>query len=442
MYTTNSFLILVQVLGLLFIFCGETSASCQTPKGENGECKSISDCQPLLLLLQKQPRKPEDVDHLRRSQCGIDGSYPKVCCPVEDTSSRSANPVEETKPIDFCVTSRREQGECISVSNCQAFLSILRNKPVKPDDQEYLRKSQCGSDAYLPKVCCPFEVKPITSNLLPSVAVCGDSKEERIYGGTKAELNEHPWMALLEYKNGNERGFYCGGTLINKRYILTAAHCMKGGFLASWKLVSVRLGEHNTNTNPDCTGSGDSKFCTPSHIDIPVEEGIIHEGYDPDNSNQYHDIGLLRLSKDVQFTDSVKPICLPTTSFIQNINLAGRKLVVAGWGKTENRSESNIKLKLEVPFKPSINCVRSYASANVQLSNTQLCAGGEKGKDSCSGDSGGPLMQQLMDENGDFRWYSLGIVSFGPSRCGMDKWPGVYTKVDSYIKWIDSKLKP
>lgn len=66
--------------------------------------------------------------------------------------------------------------------------------------------------------------------------------------------------------------------------------------------VSVRLGEHNTNTNPDCTSSGDSKFCIPSHIDIPVEERIIHEGYDPDNSNQYHDIGLLRLSKDVQFT--------------------------------------------------------------------------------------------------------------------------------------------
>lgn len=74
--------------------------------------------------------------------------------------------------------------------------------------------------------------------------------------------------------------------------------------------------------------------------------------------------------------------------------------------------------------------------------NAQLCAGGEKGKDSCRGDSGGPLMNLGQSENGEIVWYSVGVVSFGPSPCGLEEWPGVYTKVANYVHWIVSKLRP
>lgn len=78
----------------------------------------------------------------------------------------------------------------------------------------------------------------------------------------------------------------------------------------------------------------------------------------------------------------------------------------------------------------------------VALNSAQICAGGEKDKDSCKGDSGGPLMDLYADENGTVNWYSIGIVSYGPTPCGSETWPGVYIKVANYIPWIMSKLKP
>lgn len=71
-----------------------------------------------------------------------------------------------------------------------------------------------------------------------------------------------------------------------------------------------------------------------------------------------------------------------------------------------------------------------------------MCAGGDKGKDSCRGDSGGPLMTSLSDTKRDVHVYVIGIVSFGPSPCGMPGWPGIYTNVAKYSQWIVNKLQP
>lgn len=97
---------------------------------------------------------------------------------------------------------------------------------------------------------------------------------------------------------------------------------------------------------------------------------------------------------------------------------------------------------LQVPVKSNDECAKTYKQANVDLKQTQLCAGGEKGKDSCRGDSGGPLMANYADENNDINWYVVGVVSFGPSPCGMEGWPGVYTNVCDYADWIQSKMRP
>jgi len=92
--------------------------------------------------------------------------------------------------------------------------------------------------------------------------------------------------------------------------------------------------------------------------------------------------------------------------------------------------------------KSSTECERVYSTQRVNLGRGQLCAGGEKGKDSCRGDSGGPLMGLSPDKSETTRWMIAGIVSFGPSPCGMKDWPGVYTRVAEYSEWIVDKLKP
>lgn len=95
-----------------------------------------------------------------------------------------------------------------------------------------------------------------------------------------------------------------------------------------------------------------------------------------------------------------------------------------------------MKLKLKMPFFDHGECVQKFLSTNAQLTNRQICAGGEYYKDSCNGDSGGPLMQHVAD-----RWFVIGVVSFGRA-CGLDGWPGVYTSTSSYKNWILQNMRP
>ncbi|KAF7263934.1 hypothetical protein GWI33_000889 [Rhynchophorus ferrugineus] len=368
------------------------------------------------------------------------------------------------KVADYCRTPNREQGECMVITSCEPLYNILKERPISSYNADLLRRSQCGFVGTLPKVCCPLGTQPvqpsteepeflppaegefIESNLLPPTNVCGTGTQDKIYGGQKAQLDEFPWMALVEYlKPNGQKGFYCGGVLINSKYILTAAHCLKGKDLPkNWQIVSVRLGEYNTDTDVDCVVTKNNRqLCAPPAVNVPVEDRIAHEEYQPQDINQYHDIALLRLAREVKFSDYIRPICLPRVPTLLSKSYVNKNLIVAGWGKTENRSESNIKLKLEVPVKSDSVCTNTYTRARVQLNGDyQICAGGRSGQDSCRGDSGGPLMTLDTSGGSEINWYSIGVVSFGPSPCGMENWPGVYTKVANYMPWIVQKLKP
>jgi secreted trypsin-like serine protease len=84
----------------------------------------------------------------------------------------------------------------------------------------------------------PADMTPVRSDLLPDKDTCGIDTTKKIYGGQKTDLDEFPWMALIEYEKAKGvRGFECGGVLISKKYVLTAAHCIKGKALPkTWKL--------------------------------------------------------------------------------------------------------------------------------------------------------------------------------------------------------------
>lgn len=100
---------------------------------------------------------------------------------------------------------------------------------------------------------------------------------------------------------------------------------------------------------------------------------------------------------------------------------------------------SEIKLKLIINGVSLAKCNEVYNTKQITISAAQICAGGDKGLDSCRGDSGGPLMSIEIVSGAPY-WYLVGIVSFGPNPCGKEDWPGVYTKVGSYVDWIESKL--
>lgn len=227
--------------------------------------------------------------------------------------------------------------------------------------------------------------------------------------------------------------------MISNRYVLTASHCINiESIPADWRPVSVRLGEWDTTTPIDC----DQGECAPPHIDVPIESIIGHRDYNPRVKNQPNDIALIRMNRFVEYTDFIKPICLPVDANLIRATFEGIKLDVAGWGKTEQMSASNKKLKATVSGVSLRDCNNVYSRQGINLSNKQLCAGGEIGVDSCRGDSGGPLIG--LDRTSAIKPYNFiaGVVSFGPTPCGLPGWPGVYTKVSEYVDWIKENVKP
>lgn len=103
-------------------------------------------------------------------------------------------------------------------------------------------------------------------------------------------------------------------------------------------------------------------------------------------------------------------------------------------------SSSPVLQWVPVTVVPSAACARTFAErTGTQLGPGQICAGSEKGRDSCEGDSGGPLMR---GEDEFQRYYLLGVVSFGPRRCGSEDLPGVYTEIPYYLDWILDSMEP
>ncbi|XP_063705416.1 trypsin-1 [Culicoides brevitarsis] len=242
---------------------------------------------------------------------------------------------------------------------------------------------------------------------------CGKPNlENRIIGGVPTGLNEYPWVARLVY----DGQFHCGASVLNQDYVLSAAHCV---YRLKRNKIRVVLGDHNQFSTTDTSAK--------MRAVISIKK---HKGFDTSSYN--NDIALLKLRKPITFSRSIRPICLPK----EYSEYAGNTGIVAGWGRTSEGGSLPAEIqKVEVPILSNQECKSMKYKAS-RITSNMLCAGGKtSNKDSCQGDSGGAL---VVNKGGKHE--IVGIVSWGIG-CGRKMYPGVYTRVANYIKWIKNNLE-
>ncbi|XP_059099413.1 CLIP domain-containing serine protease B10-like [Tigriopus californicus] len=278
---------------------------------------------------------------------------------------------------------------------------------------------------------------PSSGEYMPNPNECGQPLNNLfVIGGRNASVEEFPFLALLGYEGimPGQTLWGCGGVLINRRYVITAAHCSKFP-----QPTVVRLGELNVETDCDC--NQDKSKCSKRTQDVGVEDILVHAGYDKSDSFR-NDIALLRLDRPVDLTSSVTVVCLPQKPPFSG-DLNGKDVTVVGWGMTRYNDPGSretlgvitpVLQKTQLPVVDIDECNLTWRGK--VRSSIQICAGGP-GVDSCNGDSGGPL---LLKDNGG-RYGVVGLVSFGKSTCG-DGDPGVYVRVETFLRWIRQNIRP
>ncbi|KAI2809294.1 hypothetical protein BLOT_000441 [Blomia tropicalis] len=251
----------------------------------------------------------------------------------------------------------------------------------------------------------------------------------RILGGIMSQPNQWPFMAAIFYidlENYNQSHPVCGGIVWNSQTILTAAHCLitQTDILNYIKVENLKVYLGHVKTDRI-----DQTYM------FKVRKTIIHQRFDLQSLS--HDIGLIILESSIDFDNyhsKVRCVCDPESDMTK---LQTNICKAMGWGYINNDGEtqSSDLQEVDLPILDQHECAEKH---HLFQSHWNICAGHANGKkDTCGGDSGGPLMCPYKDNPND--WSLVGITSFGNPNCGLPGEPGYFIRVAEYIKWIKFK---
>ncbi|XP_065204042.1 uncharacterized protein LOC135834134 [Planococcus citri] len=254
------------------------------------------------------------------------------------------------------------------------------------------------------------------------------SEKDRILNGEYVSEGMLPHMAYVSIRRKKITGkahldhYHCSGTLISEKFVITAAHCMTRVNYDGE--IMIKLG--SLDRTDDGTGQWYGVEFIYKHPYFNRAEGLLH------------DIALVELSKTVHFTAHVRPICLNTNYKIEMYNNV--TITAAGYGFTEHGQNNYLKM-VTLPLKES-TCLRIFKLYRNVAKLYTICAGEAK-KDTCKGDSGGPL-QILINDTCPNMYEQIGVTSLGQGDCSLSSTfnVGTYGKVAPYVPWIASIVWP
>lgn len=225
----------------------------------------------------------------------------------------------------------------------------------------------------------------------------------KIVGGEDAKVGQFPHQASIQVKIFGSWSHNCGGSILNKRYILTASHCIAGQDPEEMQVVV-----------------GSNKLDQPGDA-YPVIKLIPHEHYSAfafDN-----DTGLILLGENIKFNDLVKPVELAAEALS-----GGEDVVLSGWGTTVVGGETPNDLQfINLKVLDQETCQEKIVSP--ELTDGHICTFTKTGEGACHGDSGGCLLHEGK---------CCGIVNFGrPCARG---YPDVFARISHYLEWINSHM--
>ncbi|XP_012156805.2 serine protease snake-like [Ceratitis capitata] len=309
----------------------------------------------------------------------------------------------------ICLTTRNRLGYYETRSS---YLKMLRK-------QQNLCLGVCSHNQTVKYICCGRQDVPAERRISEEQCLRNHRNNGGnilITNGMVARRNEFPFMAAIGWRalfGRNTISYGCGGALISSRHVLTAAHCL-----------------YHSNEKPIVVRPGGYDLDDKEAKDIDIERIYEHPGYNHPDS--YNDIAIILLKEpyNPDNVENAEPACV----WAQPLYRAN--VTAIGYGNTKFAGLSSPNLmKAELKTIPNQECAKYYEQDNIIYS--QLCANDPVRKgDTCQGDSGGPII--MYRDIGNFYHtlpYVVGITSYGIG-CGTGT-PGVYTRVASYIDWIE-----